>query len=81
MSIDTLTNHPEFMSAWTKMAATKKFFEYLGEERVITVEKLRDATDPYECARLQGDLKRLDKILKLPNELERVVGSKQQTKK
>lgn len=45
--------------------------EYLREEREVAIKQLTRCTDPNDLLRHQGDLRRIDKMLNLKNEVNR----------
>jgi hypothetical protein len=71
-----ISNQPVVTSQWAKNTVTKQFFLYLQEERNSLVGKISSSTEVNELLRLQGELRRLDKILDLPSVLERAADQK-----
>jgi hypothetical protein len=75
-NIDTLVRDGAFYCSWFKNSATKGFFDYLRLERESLVDRMRGEESTSNLLRLQGELRRLDKILELPSTIERLVVQK-----
>lgn len=64
-TVDAFDGKEGAMKAWGHRDDTRAFLSYLRAEREQLVVKLRDAESIIVIGRLQGELKRLDKIFEL----------------